>query len=330
MMTRRTMLASGAASLLPARLAANPLRQGATAPGMRVAPDREAMVTVPGGRIYVRVNGALAGGRPPALFIHGGPGGSHWSWLNATALADERAVILYDQLDCGRSDRPGDPANWTVARFLAEIEAIRTHFGIARWHVIGGSWGGTLALEYGARQPAALASLVLQSPLVATGVWLKDAALLKAGMPADVRGLLDLCDTPGAAPAAACQAATDAFYAAHVRQVLPPPAIAAYRDALPVPFAAGLYNHMWGRAEFTCTGTLKDYDGRPLLPRLPRGRTLFVAGADDEARPETVAAFAAAASAPFAEVAGASHSIMLDNPAAYLALLRPWLKQKDA
>jgi L-proline amide hydrolase len=327
-MGRRTLLAAGLGSLLPARLAAQTLRQGATAPGLRLAPEREAMVPVPGGRIYVRINGAL-GGKRPILFIHGGPGGSHWGWLNATALAETRAVILYDQLDCGRSDRPGDPANWTVARFLAEIEAIRAHFGIARWHVLGGSWGGTLALEYGASRPAALAGLVLQSPLVATSVWLRDAAALKAAMPADVRDLLDRCDVAGAAPQAACDAATDAFYARHVRQVLPPPAIAAYRDALPAPFAGALYNHMWGRAEFTCTGTLKEYDGRPLLKRLDPRRSLFVAGRDDEARPETIAGFAQVAGAQFAEIPGASHSIMLDNPAAYLALLRPWLQRMD-
>ena len=334
-MARRTVLAGGLASLLPARVAAQALRQGATAPGIRIAPDQEAMVPVDGGRIYVRVNGALAGAKPPILFIHGGPGSSHWGWLNATALADERAVILYDQLDCGRSDRPGDPANWTVARYLSEIEAIRAHFGIARWHVLGGSWGGTLALEYGAlqygaAQPAALAGLVLQSPLVSTEVWLRDAAELKAGMPADVRDLLDRCDTPGSAPEAACRAATEAFYARHVRQVIPPPAIAAYRDALPVPFAEALYNHMWGRAEFTSTGTLKDYDGRPLLDQLDRARTLFVAGRDDEARPETVAGFAIAAGARFEEIPDAAHSIMLDNPAAYLGLLRPWLSRQDA
>ncbi|MEI6486043.1 MAG: proline iminopeptidase-family hydrolase [Sphingomonadales bacterium] len=329
-MARRDLIAGAVAALLPARLAAQTLRQGATAPGIRIAPDREAMVAVPGGRIYVRVNGAITADRPPILFIHGGPGSSHWSWLNATALADERAVILYDQLDSGRSDRPGDPANWQIPRFLDEIEAIRAHFGITRWHVLGGSWGGTLALEYGARQPAALAGLVLQSPLVSTAIWLQDAALLKAGMPAEVRDLLDRCDTPGAAPAAACQAATDVFYARHVRQVIPPPAIAAYRDALPAPFAGNIYNAMWGRAEFTATGTLKDYDGRPLLTKLDGRRTLFVAGSDDEARPATIAGFARTAHAQFAEISGAAHSIMLDNPAAYLALLRTWLNARDA
>ncbi len=330
MMARRTLLASGLASLLPARLAAQTMAEGATAPGIRITPAREAMIDVPGGRIYARMNGSLTGNRLPVIFIHGGPGSSHWGWLNATALADDRAVILYDQLDSGRSDRPGNPANWQTARFVAELEAIRTHFRIARWHVVGGSWGGTIALEYAAQRPAALASTVLQSPLISTDVWLNDAALLKAAMPADVRDLLDRCDTPDAAPAAACEAATDAFYARHVRMKRPPAAIAAYRDALPTSFSAGIYNHMWGRAEFTASGTLKSYDGRPLLPRIDAARSLFVAGEHDEARPETIRGFARTAGAEFAEIPDAAHSIMNDNPSAYLAVLKHWLALQDA
>lgn len=333
MMARRTLLgaglASGLASLLPARLAARTMGEGATAAGIRIAPGQDAMIDVPGGRVYARMNGALAGNRLPVIFVHGGPGSSHWSWLNATALADDRAVILYDQLDSGRSERPGDPANWQTARFVAELEAIRAHFHIARWHVVGASWGGTVALEYAATRPAALASVVLQSPLVSTDIWLKDAALLKAAMPADVRDLLDRCDTPGAAPAAACEAATEAFYARHVRMKRPPAAIAAYRDALPTSFSAGIYNHMWGRAEFTASGTLKHYDGRLLLSRLDPARTLFVAGQHDEARPETISGFARTAGAEFAEIPDAAHSIMNDNPSAYLTLLRHWLARHD-
>ncbi len=328
-MGRRALLAAGLASLLPARLAGQTMAEGATAPGIRITPGRDAMIDVPGGRVYARLNGATGSGRLPVVFIHGGPGSSHWGWLNATALADERAVILYDQLDSGRSDRPGNPANWQIPRFLAELEAIRSHFGISRWHVVGGSWGGTIALEYAASRPPALAGVVLQSPLVATTVWLQDAALLKAGMPPEVRDLLDRCDTPGAAPERACQAATDAFYARHVRQRQPPAAIAAYRDALPVPFSPGIYNHMWGRAEFAASGTLKDYDGRPLLARLDGGRSLFVAGEHDEARPATIRGFARSAGAEFAEIPDAAHSIMNDNPSAYLDVLRHWLAMQD-
>lgn len=238
-------------------------------------------------------------------------------------------MILYDQLDCGRSDAPGDPANWVVPRFVAELEAIRTGLNIPRWHVVGASWGGTVALEYAATRPPAPASVVLQSPLVSTEVWLEDARALKAAMPATVRDLLDRCDTPGAAPAAACEAATEAFYRRHVHLTDPPAEIAAYRAALPRSFSSDLYNFMWGRAEFTASGTLKTYDGRPLLRQVDPKRTLFMAGQHDEARPATVAAFARTIGARFAEVPDAAHLALSDNPAAYLAILRPWLAAHD-
>jgi proline iminopeptidase/L-proline amide hydrolase len=299
--------------------------------GARLKPDFETLVPVPGGRAFVRVNGDLRGRRPPIVLIHGGPGSSHWSFLNATAMADGRAVILYDQLDSGRSDTPDDPANWVVPRFVDELEAIRAHLGVKRWHVLGGSWGGTVALEYAARQPVELAGLVLQSPLVSTEIWLRDARILKNAMPPAVRDLLDKCDVAGAAPKADCDAATAAFNLAHVRLRPPPPEIAAYRDALPRSFSEGIYNHMWGRAEFTSTGTLRRYEGRPLLAKLDARRTLFLAGARDEARPVTVAGFARAVPgrAGFAEIPDAAHSIFNDNPAGALAILRPWLGAID-
>ncbi|GGI78633.1 amino acid amidase [Polymorphobacter multimanifer] len=296
-----------------------------------LVPDEERMVEVPGGRVYVRVNGRLAGGRLPIVLLHGGPGSSHAGLINATALAADRAVILYDQLDCGRSDAPGDPANWTIPRFLAELEAVRLALGVARWHVYGASWGGTLALEYGARQPAALGGLVLQSPLVSTAVWLRDAAALKAGMPAETQRLLDACDVPGAAPKDACDAATQAFYARHVRLRAVPEALAGYARSVRKPGDSRIYEAMWGRAEFTASGTLKAYDGRPLLARLDGPRTLFLAGTQDEAIPATINGFAGAVrgGAAFREVPDAAHALWNDNPRALMAVLRPWLAAQD-
>jgi len=303
---------------------------GPLLPGIRLVPDHEEMVAVPGGHAYVRINGQLDGSRAPIVFLHGGPGSAHWYFLNATAMADERAVILYDQLDSGRSDRPGDPANWQVARFVEELAAIRDHFGIRRWHVLGASWGGTVALEYGATRPGDLASLILQSPLISTTLWLQDARALKDQMPPAIRDLLDRCDTPGAVDKAACDAATDAFYDKHVHLYDPPPAIATYKATLPVSFNEMVYNHMWGRAEFSASGTLRDYDGRPLLGRLDGNRTMFLTGEHDEARPATVAGLARTVpGARFEEIPGAAHSAMNDAPAAYLAILRPWLAGHD-
>ena len=310
--------ADGASKIAPAQ------------PDVRLRPDREERVPVEGGHIYVRINGDPNNGRPPIVMVHGGPGSAHWYFLNATALAEERAVILYDQLDSGRSDNPNDPANWRVDRFVDELEAIRSHLGIARWHVLGTSWGGTIVLEYGARQPEALAGLILQSPLISTPIWLRDANRLKNAMPPAIRDLLYACDTPGATSEAECEKATQAFYRRHIQLYEPTPEIAAYRAALPRSFNADIYNHMWGRAEFTASGTLKDYDGTPLLSRLDGSRTLFVTGEADEAVPETIADFARQAGADFAVVTDAAHFAMNDNPSAYLAILRPWLLKQDA
>lgn len=335
-LNRRTLVAASlAAAALPA---ATPTlaRTADMLDDASLIPDRELMVQVPGGsggphKVYVRTNGTSTQNRLPIVCIHGGPGSTHAGHINATALAADRMVILHDQLDCGRSDAPGSPENWQIPRFLDELEAIRLALGIARWHVMGGSWGGTLALEYGARRPPALASLILQSPLISTDVWLRDAALLKAAMPPETARLLDLCDTPGAAPEVACNAATDAFYARHVRRHDVPPPFAAYAASVKKPTDRRIYEAMWGRAEFTATGSLKSYDGRPHLARLDGSRTLFLAGQHDEAMPATVNAFASAVpgGAAFREVPDAAHALWNDNPRAMMSILRPWLAARD-
>ena len=288
------------------------------------------MAPVPGGRVYVRVNGPLNGRKLPVVLIHGGPGGTHTSLLDALALADERAVILYDQLDSGRSDHPNDPRNWTVERFTDELDAIRRALGIPRWHVLGHSWGGTVALEYGARRPKELAGLVLASPLVSTRSWIADATALRAELPANVQATLRTCDPP-APVTPACEKATNAFYAAFNRRY---PASDAIRDYGRLKDGKGpnqaLYNAMWGSSEFVSTGTLKDYDGEPLLARLNGPNTLFIDGQYDEARPVTLAQFAARVpGAEFAVVPGAAHGFLSDRPEEALGILRPWLRRQD-
>ena len=302
----------------------------ARGPAFYPAPDRELMVDAPGGKLYVRINGSLDSDKLPCLFIHGGPGGTHASFLDALPLADERAVILYDQLDSGASDRPADPANWTVERFTDEVDAIRRALGIARWHVAGHSWGGTIALEYGARQPDALAGLVLASPLVSTRSWIADANALRAQLPTDVQTTLNQCDPP-AAITSECDAATSVFYSRYNRREPATEGITAYRASRPdAGFNPVLYKSMWGSSEFVATGTLADYDGEPLLAKLNGSRTLFLAGQYDEARPRTILDFAARVEgADVGIVPGAAHGIFSDRPAETLGLLRPWLASHD-
>ncbi|WP_051273046.1 proline iminopeptidase-family hydrolase [Sphingomonas phyllosphaerae] len=323
-LSRRALLAGGAATLAPlpafARDAVYP------------APDREAMLPVPGGRVYVRINGGLNGPRPPLVLIHGGPGGTHTGMLDALALADERAVILYDQLDSGRSDWPQNPVNWRVPRFVDELEAIRRGLNVPRWHVCGISWGGTIALEYAARQPAELVSTVLGGPLIATKAWLADADALRAALPAAARATLLACEGATPPAPAACDAATDVFYRHYNRREDAP---AALREAARAVgnrgFNQRLYETMWGKSEFVSTGTLRDYDGTPLLARLDGARTLFMVGQYDEARPVTALGFAARipGGAEVAVIPGAAHGTLSDRPAETVGILRAWLTRHD-
>jgi proline iminopeptidase/L-proline amide hydrolase len=288
------------------------------------------MAEVPGGRVYVRVNGNLDGPRLPVVMIHGGPGGTHAAFLNGLALADDRAVILYDQLDSGRSNHPNDPANWTVKRFTDEVDAVRRALSVPRWHVLGHSWGGTVALEYGARRPAELAGLVLASPLVSTRSWIADADALRAQLAPDVQATLKHCDPP-APVTSACDKATEVFYANFNRR---DPATEAMKEYGRLHCGKGansqLYEAMWGSSEFVATGSLQNYDGEPLLAKLDGPHALFIDGQYDEARPATVGAFAARVpGAEFAVVPGAAHGFLNDRPDEALGILRPWLRGQD-
>ena len=320
---RRTALGGLAgAALMPEALAARPLVPPYPA-------DAVVRVPAPGGALFARVNGRLDSGRPPLIMAHGGPGGCHAAFLPALPLAADRAVILYDQLDCGHSDKPGDPANWVPARFAAEVEAVRVAFGLRRYHLLGASWGGSVALLHGASQPKGLASLILQGPLVSTADWIADAAVLRAALPADVQAALDEGDRSGRFDTPGYTRAADAFYARYFRRRPPPDWATAYEKTIPQPFNVRLYETMWGPNEFLCSGTLRDFDGRPLLGRL-EVPTLFLAGEFDEARPETVTRFAT--QTPRAEVAivpGAAHRIQSDETAAYLAAVGSWLRRFD-
>ncbi len=325
---RRNFLVRGAAAATTSCVARSLWARG---PAAYPAPDRELMAPVPGGRVYVRINGRLNGPRQPIVFIHGGPGGNHSAYLDALALADERAVILYDQLDCGLSDHPNNPSNWTVERFTDEVDAVRRAVGVERWHVLGHSWGGTIALEYGARKPRELAGLIIASPLISTRSWIADANVLRAELPPGVQAILKSCDPP-APVVAACEGATDIFYANFNRREPRSTGSTAYANIHPaLQLNRRLYETMWGSSEFVATGTLSNYDGEPLLAKLDGLHTLFIDGQYDEARPVTLAAFAARVPrAEFAVVPGAAHGFFSDRPEESLAVLRPWLRRQDA
>lgn len=297
-------------------------------------PEREIMVPVEGGNVWVGINGDLAAKAPPVVFVHGGPGGTHLGFGGMTALANERAVIVYDQLDSGKSDHPGDPKNWRVERFVTELEAIRARLGIAKWRVVGHSWGAAVALEYAAAHPDRIASTVLAGTYVSTPQWLMGTRLLILGLPAEVQRDIAACQNPSPPPETNCKAAEQGFYAAYNGRSdhpAPTPEMLAYRNAT---MGRGsnntLYRAMWGPSEFTSTGSLKTYDGSPLLAKIDGSRTLFMVGQYDEAELDLVEDYVRLTKgSELAVVPGGSHSFFSERPVENEGLVRGWLARKD-
>lgn len=83
---------------------------GCTNPEKKEMQDQEGFLQVNGGKIWYKVRG---GNGVPLLMLHGGPGfTSYYLTPLADSLANDRPVILFDQLGCGRSDKSPIPVSW--------------------------------------------------------------------------------------------------------------------------------------------------------------------------------------------------------------------------
>ena len=99
----------------------------------------------------------------PALVLHGGPG-SGCSPLLARFFDPQRyRVICPDQRGSGRSTPAAGLTDNTTDHLLADLRQLRRVCGIARWVVVGGSWGAALALAHALDQPDAIEGLLLRS-----------------------------------------------------------------------------------------------------------------------------------------------------------------------
>ena len=122
--------------------------------------DRGFLQVSPLHSLYYEQSGNPAG--KPVVFLHGGPGGGTTPRMRR--FFDPRAyrIVLFDQRGCGRSTPHACLEDNTTWSLVADMERLRTHLGIARWQVFGGSWGSALALAYAETHPECCSELVLR------------------------------------------------------------------------------------------------------------------------------------------------------------------------
>lgn len=243
---------------------------------------REGYVNAPGGRVWYKIVGG--GNRIPLIALHGGPGSTHWGMTPLEALADERPVVLYDQLGCGKSDRPDDVSLWRVERFVEELHQLRQQLRLNRAHILGHSWGTMLAMDYYLAHPNGVVSLVMSSPCISIPRWLDDCASYIRQLPIEVQETLDRHQRAGTIDSEEYQRAVDEFYRRHVRRLDPlPEALIKARESR----GEIVYATMWGPNEFYMVGgNLIDYDRSDRLGEI-KVPTLFSCGRVDEAAPGT-------------------------------------------
>lgn len=99
----------------------------------------------------------------PVVWSHGGPGGTDGLEVVAEMIADLVRVHRYEQRACGRSS--GGPP-FTMARAVADLDALRRHWGYDRWVVAGHSFGAALALAYGLAHPDRTEAIIYLSCIV--------------------------------------------------------------------------------------------------------------------------------------------------------------------
>jgi L-proline amide hydrolase len=294
----------------------------------------EGLVHWDGYRTWYRAEGDLTGdGKAALLILHGGPGAAHdyvESVADLAAIAG-RPCVLYDQLGCGRSQHlPDVPADfWTVALFCRELTVVLDHLGIAgRYHILGQSWGGMLAMEHAVERPLGLRSLVIANSPASMKLWLEEANRLRSLLPVEVQETLTRHEAAGTTDCDEYEQAMMQFYERHLCRIVPFP------DSLQRTFAQlsddpSVYHTMNGPSEFHVVGTLKDWDITARLGDV-RVPVLVISGEYDEATPGVVRPLVQALTDVRWELLpGASHTPHLEQPRRFLGLVENFLAAHD-
>ncbi|WP_423410493.1 proline iminopeptidase-family hydrolase [Heyndrickxia sp. MSNUG] len=286
---------------------------------------QDGFVEVTGGKVYYEIYNLEATGTP-VIILHGGPGSSTYSLKGLKALSEDRPVIMYDQLGCGKSDRPTDTSLWNIDRFVEELGQVREALKLEEVHILGHSWGTTLAAAYMLTKPSGVKSVIFSSPCLSAPLWEEDQKRNIAKLPDEVQETIRRCEAEGTTDSAEFKEAIGAFSKEFVYRGEP--------DFEWIKAGAGMknpevYQTMWGPSEFTVLGNLKTFDCTSQLNEIDCP-TLYTCGRFDEATPETTEYYSSVTpNSKFHVFENSAHMAYMEEREEFMQVIGGFLKKVE-
>jgi pimeloyl-ACP methyl ester carboxylesterase len=109
----------------------------------------------------VEIHCVTAGKGPLLVLVHGFPD-FHYSWRDQIpALSKHFQVVAVDQRGYNLSDKPEGVESYAIDKLVADLDAVRKHFGQEKMIVVGHDWGGFVAWTYAMTHPERTDRLVI-------------------------------------------------------------------------------------------------------------------------------------------------------------------------
>jgi proline iminopeptidase len=281
--------------------------------GPAAAPT-EGKVMGDGAALFYRMVGA---GPDVLVMIHGGPGMDMGYMVpDFGPLAARHRLLFYDQRGSGRSEiLRDDPALYTMARHVADLEALRRRFGLERMTLVAHSFGPAIAASYAMAYPERVARLVFIGPVPPRqgDLWTRYGATIETRLSPDERAELDKLEAAmihGPDPVHACRA----YWAIAVKPRVAGPELASrvtgdFCSAGPEAIRSGM-----AVAGPHTLESLGQWDFRAGLARVT-APTLIIHGETDAIPMDLVEQWTAAMpNARLVKVPGASHFPYVEQP----------------
>jgi 3-oxoadipate enol-lactonase len=118
-------------------------------------------------------------GRNVLVLVHGNFASSRWWRPTLDRLPRRWRAYALDLRGCGRTTSSGIAADYAIPRLASDVAAFVDRLDLPRFHLVGHSLGGAVALELSLRLPERVRSLTLVAPPPAEGL----AAMRKGRSP---------------------------------------------------------------------------------------------------------------------------------------------------